>query len=158
MLLGPFQFSHAIRLRWPAWHRWAGRAYVVSGLAVGMSAIGLAGYFPMGGMLKYSATLVFGGLLVIALLSALVAIRRGNAVQHRAWMLRGYSLGLAVATQRVYFAIAFVVLGEMSDLTLGVGVWVTWTLHLVVAEIIIARGLRASVRHDSMPHVSAGGF
>ncbi|WP_068854147.1 DUF2306 domain-containing protein [Stenotrophomonas rhizophila] len=48
--MGPFQFSTRLRQRYPAAHRWAGRAYLSVGVLVG----GLSGL--------YMATFAFGGL------------------------------------------------------------------------------------------------
>ena len=102
-------------------------------------------YFEEGGLLKYAATIVFGGLLVVELVLGLFGVRQGQIQRHRAWMLRAYSTGLAVATQRVYFPVVSVLFGGMTDLTLGIGVWVTWLIHAMVAEIIIVWMRRRSV-------------
>ena len=45
-ILGAFQFSGALRRRWPGWHRVAGRVLVVLGLAVAFSALWMTQFYP----------------------------------------------------------------------------------------------------------------
>src|SRR6266545_4863208 len=61
-MLGAFQFSGAVRRRWPGWHRVAGRVLVVLGLAVAFSALWMTQFYPRapGGELAYAFRLAFG--------------------------------------------------------------------------------------------------
>ena len=61
-ILGAFQFSGALRRRWPGWHRVAGRVLVVLGLGVAFSALWMTQFYPRapGGELAYAFRLAFG--------------------------------------------------------------------------------------------------
>src|SRR5262245_13876192 len=39
MILGPLQFVSTIRRRYPKWHRWSGRVYLVCSLVIGLTAL-----------------------------------------------------------------------------------------------------------------------
>src|SRR5689334_7836957 len=96
-LLGAFQFATGFRRRRPGWHRVAGRLLVPAGLLVGLSGLWMTLFYahpPGDGALLSAFRLVFGSALVASLLLGVVAIRRGDVRRHRAWMLRGYALGL----------------------------------------------------------------
>ncbi len=69
-ILGAFQFSGALRRRWPGWHRVAGRVLVVLGLGVAFSALWMTQFYPRapGGELAYAFRLAFGsGMAALAL-------------------------------------------------------------------------------------------
>ena len=66
-----------------------------------MTSNPLARPVPFGGLLKVSATIVFGGYFVTALVSAFVAIKGGDVIQHRRWMIRAFAIGLALGTIRI---------------------------------------------------------
>src|SRR4029077_15457969 len=101
MLLGPLQFSSTIRARHLRWHRWSGRVFMGCGLIVGSSALVMS--FTMkstGGVNQAAATVLFGAFFLYALCKAFWHIRRHEIALHRQWMIRAFSIGLAVATIR----------------------------------------------------------
>ncbi len=145
MGLGPLQFSASIRRRWPAWHRWSGRVFVISALAVGGTALWMNAFFPaVGGWLKYSANVVFGLLLIGSVIASMAAIFRRDIARHRAWMMRALAIGLGAATQRL-LVVPLLLVDGLSDLTIGLSVWLGWLINLLVAEVILRRG-RARAR------------
>ena len=95
---------------------------------------------PVGGALKYWANVGFGVLMVAALVISVRAILRGNVARHRAWMIRGYAVGVGAATQRLLMLPMFLILGDMSELLIGVMVWFGWGLNVVVAALSLRRG------------------
>ncbi len=139
VVLGPLQFSSAIHERWPRWHRRSGRVYVASALAVGITSIWLVRLFPARGILMDSSAWVFGCLLIFSVVRAVIAIRRGDVARHRAWMIRGYSIGLAVATQRLVLGAWQLSMGGVAELDIGAIVWSVWILHAICAEFIVRR-------------------
>ena len=102
LMLGPFQFSTALRRRFTRLHRWSGRAYLGIGVLFGgLCALYMSAH-AFGGP---AAKLGFAGLAVCWLytgLQAFLAIRRGSVDEHRKWMVRNFSLTFAAVTLRIY--------------------------------------------------------
>lgn len=140
-VLGAFQFSAALRRRRPGWHRAAGRALVVLGLAVALSALWMAQFYPRQsgtGELAYVFRLAFGSGMAACIVLGFTAIRHGDVARHRAWMTRAYALALGAGTQVFTQGVgeAIVGAGELTtDLMLGAG----WAINLAVAEYVIRR-------------------
>jgi uncharacterized membrane protein len=138
MLLGPLQFSSAIRGRHLRWHRWSGRVFVACGFVIGISALIMSFGMPaIGGVNQAAATTLFGSYFLVALSRAFWLIRRREVALHREWMIRAFSIGLAVATIRPIMGIFFAT-SRLSGLTprefFGIAFWIGFTLHLMVAE------------------------
>lgn len=140
-VLGAFQFSTALRRRRPAWHRSAGRALVVLGLAVAFSALWMTLFYPRQpgtGVLAYLFRLAFGSGMAASILLGFHAIRRGDVPRHRAWMTRAYALALGAGTQVVTKGVGPALFGTTTlvmDLSLGAG----WFINLAVAEHLVRR-------------------
>jgi hypothetical protein len=138
MLLGPLQFSSTIRARYLRWHRWSGRVFVGCGFVIGISALVMSLGMPaIGGVNQAAATTLFGSYFLVALSRAFWLIRRREVALHREWMIRAFSIGLAVATIRPIMGIFFAT-SRLSGLTprefFGIAFWIGFVLHLMVAE------------------------
>jgi uncharacterized membrane protein len=86
-ILGAFQFATGLRRRWPGWHRAAGRLLVLCGLLVGFSALWMTLFYPHpigDGDFLSALRLLFGLGMIVSIILAFTAIRRGNVNQHRA--------------------------------------------------------------------------
>src|SRR6202166_5364258 len=141
MLLGPLQFSSTIRARHLRWHRWSGRVFVACGFVIGISALVMSIGMPaIGGVNQAAATTLFGSYFLVALSRAFWLIRRREIALHREWMIRAFSIGLAVATIRPIMGIFFAT-SRLSGLTprefFGIAFWIGFVLHLMAAEIWI---------------------
>jgi uncharacterized membrane protein len=140
-LVGAFQFVPRIRRRHPAWHRRAGRAVALAGLAVAGSALWLTlGYpaQPGTGDLLYVFRLVFASAMIAALMLGFAAIRRRDIASHRAWMIRAYAIGLGAGTQIFTEGFGDALFGTglvRGDLAKIAG----WAINLAVAEWAIRR-------------------
>jgi len=134
-LLGaPFQLSRRFRQRHFTVHRRMGRVVLPAGIMAGVFAIVFASRFSFGGLPETIATVVFGGYFVIALVTAFLAIKRGDVARHRQWMIRAFAVGLAVGTIRVWIAL-FQVFGWMSlPDSFGLAFWLGFVAHAVAAE------------------------
>ncbi len=146
-LLGALQVASGVRRRWPGWHRVAGRVAVPGGLLAGGAGVWLGVAHAQGdgdGGLLGGFRVVFGGGMLVFLVLGFIAIRRRDLRRHRAWMMRGYAVGVGAGTQALllipYVAIAGNPVGVPRALVMG-GAWV---LNLVVAELAI-RGQRRLV-------------
>jgi uncharacterized membrane protein len=153
MILGPLQFSSTIRARHLRWHRWSGRVFVVCGMVIGVSALVMSFGMPaIGGVNQAAATTLFATFFLFALCRALWHIRRQEGALHREWMIRAFSVGLAVATIRPIIGIFFAT-SRLSGLTprefFGIAFWIGFVLHLIAAEAWI---------HATLPQPRTVGF
>lgn len=138
LLLGPFQFVTRLRTRRPRLHRWMGRIYLGGGVLVG----GLAGlymsFFAFGGL---PSRLGFGMLAIGWLFTgmrAYTAIRTGDTLGHRRWMIRNFALSFAAVMLRLYIP-ASVVSGIAFATAYPVIAWLCWVPNLLFAEWLIRR-------------------
>jgi len=153
MMLGPLQFVPTIRARHLRWHRLSGRIFIICGVVIGLSALAMSFAMPaIGGFNQAAATTLFATFFLIALCKAFWHIRQREIALHREWMIRAFSVGLAVATIRPIIGIFFAT-SRFSGLTprefFGVGFWMGFVLHLLAAEAWI---------HATQPHQQAAGF
>jgi uncharacterized membrane protein len=141
-LLGAFQFAPGFRRRYPGWHRAAGRLLVGCGLLVGLSGLWMTLFYPWpdgDGALLYAFRLVLGSAMVVSIVLGFTTIRRGDVRRHRAWMTRGYALGLGAGTQVLTLAAGEMILGPPSELGRALLMGAAWAINLLVAEWAIRR-------------------
>jgi uncharacterized membrane protein len=138
MILGPLQFSPTLRARHIRWHRLSGRIFLVCALIIGVSAEVMS--FTMqsiGGINQAAATILFGLFFLFSLCKAFWHIRHREIALHREWMIRAFSVGLAVATIRPIVGIFFAT-SRLSGLKpsefFGIAFWIGFVLHLIAAE------------------------
>jgi uncharacterized membrane protein len=142
MVLGPLQFARGLRSRYPQVHRWSGRVFLAASAVVGITGLRLAYGKTIGGLDEKAAIALFGSFFLISLAKALWHALRREFAQHREWMIRGYAIGLAVATIRpimgTFFAAA-VIRGHAPDphQFFGTAFWIGFTLQTTAAEIWI---------------------
>jgi len=142
MVLGPLQFVRSLRSNYPGVHRWSGRIFLTASAVVGVTGLTLAFGKTIGGVDEKAAIVLFGSFFLIALGKALWHALRQEFAQHREWMIRGYAIGLAVATIRpimgTFFAVA-VLRGHRPEPRefFGTAFWIGFTLQMIAAEIWI---------------------
>lgn len=131
----PLQFLPRLRQSAPRLHRWIGRAY-----AIGASGAALIAIY-LGAIIEYEGSrlpLVLAGLLwLFFTLAAWQAAVARNFVAHRAFMIRSYTLALALVWLRVMYdfqdSLFFFVQDEaMRDVTRE---WASWAVPLFVVEL-----------------------
>ena len=153
-ILGAFQFAVGFRRRWPAWHRVAGRLLVVCGLLVGFSGLWMTLFYahPVGdGDFLSVLRLLFGSAMIVSIVLSYIAIRRRNVTLHRAWMTRGYAIGVAAGTQALILMAGEMIAGKPNELTRALLMGAAWVINLAVAEWAIRKRparavLSASIR------------
>jgi uncharacterized membrane protein len=141
LALAPFQFVKRIRSRHLAYHRWAGRMLVAIGLVVGVTALFVGFVIPFSGWPERVVIGLFGGLFLVALVKGYLHVRAGRVALHREWMIRGFAIGLSIATMRLIFVPALIVAADPTDgqmALLSVGSFAAaFTIHASVAELWI---------------------
>jgi uncharacterized membrane protein len=140
MVLGPLQFARSLRSKYPQVHRWSGRIFLTASAIVGVTGLTLAFGKTIGGVDEKAAIVLFGTFFLIALGKALRHALRREFAQHREWMIRGYAIGLAVATIRPIMATFFaaaVLRGHRPEPSefFGTAFWIGFTLQMIAAEI-----------------------
>lgn len=142
MVLGPLQFVRGLRSRYPQIHRWSGRIFLAASAVVGISGLKLAFGKTVGGLDERAAIILFGTFFLISLAKALWHALRREFAEHREWMIRGYAIGLAVATIRpimgTFFAAALMTGHKPQPAEFfGTAFWIGFTLQTIAAEIWI---------------------
>ena len=140
MVLGPLQFVRQLRTKHPKMHRWTGRVFLTASAVIGVSGLTMAMRGTIGGWDERSAILLFGSFFLIALGKALWHATHREFANHREWMIRGYAVGLAVATIRPIMG-GFFAAALMSGHTpqpekfFGTAFWIGFVLQTIIAEI-----------------------
>ncbi|WP_344448853.1 DUF2306 domain-containing protein [Actinocorallia aurantiaca] len=142
-VLGAFQFAPGFRRRRPGWHRAAGRLLVPSGFVAALTGLWMALFFTLpehDGELVLGFRLVFGVAMAVSIVLGFAAIRRRDVVRHRAWMIRGYAIGLGAGTQVLTHLPWTLLFGDPGEFPRGLLMGAGWVINLVVAERIIRAG------------------
>lgn len=127
-VLGPLQFVRALRLRFGALHRLAGRVFVLAGAGLALSGLALLLQVESiaTGLLD-AARGAFGLTLLTALVLGVSAARAHDMSSHRSWMIRAYAIGLGTGPVSLVMFPIYLITGEpptglASDLVV-VGMW-----------------------------------
>jgi uncharacterized membrane protein len=145
LLLGPAQFWPAWRARVLAFHRWAGRIYVLAVGFSGASALYLARFVSPeeGGLITGFS---MGFLALVWMTSTAIGWRLAVArrlERHREWMFRSYLLTLVFITLRWPLSLPWVLrLGPLEQVV-PVVVWTAWIVPLALGELAIRRARSA---------------
>jgi Predicted membrane protein (DUF2306) len=153
-LLGAFQFSTGIRLRWRAWHRRAGVLLLGCALLTGGTGIWMTAAYAipqsLQGPLLYGVRLVVGVAMLAAIIKGWASIVRRDLAEHEAWMIRAYALAQGAGTQAMIFLpLMLITSGPVLGLTRDVLLSAAWVVNIVAAEWIIRRRRRGYERAPS---------
>jgi hypothetical protein len=161
LVLGAFQFVPAIRRRAPGWHRRVGRVLVGAGIMAALAGLWMTQFYPLpptDGALLYGFRLVFGSAMIASIVIGFVAIRRREIARNRAWMMRGYAIGLGAGTQAFVLLTTQLVAGDPSVDGRALLMGAAWALNLAVAEWLIGgRPLPMGVEARRARTARAGG-
>jgi uncharacterized membrane protein len=134
LLGGLLQASARFRRRHYTFHRRLGRLLVASASVSVVLALVIAWRFPWGGRPQTLATLVFGTWMSGCLVLAVRAIRRGDVVQHRRWMIRAFAMGIAVGTVRIWLGILIGSGAASFHGAFDPAFWLAFGMHALAAE------------------------
>ncbi len=142
-LLGPLQFIPSLRKKHLRWHRLSGRIYVVAGATGAITGFLIGALHPfMGfngvGFNEAMATAFFSALVLLSLGMAVYHVRHKRIGLHREWMIRGFALLLAIATERLMLTAMMALLDIEIGILFGTSFWMAGLLHLAVAEYWIS--------------------
>lgn len=130
--LGPMQFARALRARFGALHRVAGRIFVVAGMVMGLSGLGLLLQVEsIATPLLDIARTIFSVALVATLLLGLSAARAGNRAAHQSFMIRAYAVGMGGATVALVMLPMYLIIGEPLSGVSSDMVFIGWWLIMI---------------------------
>lgn len=140
-ILGAFQFSPGFRRQHRRWHRVAGRILLPSALLVAVTGLWMTLRYPWpagDGEAVYVERLVFGTLMLYALVLGTDAIRRRKFAEHGDWMIRAYAIGMGAGTQVLTHLPWFILVDtKPGEWPRAVMMGSAWVINLVVAEWVI---------------------
>ena len=135
IITGAFQLNSRLRSKYLSAHRCLGRLYVLAVIIGGIAGFVLA-LNSFGGIVTHFGFGLMAVFWVAATLNAYRKIRKGNVVEHRAWMLRSYALTLAGVTLRLYLGLSTVA-GFAFSVSYPVISWLCWIPNLMIVEWFI---------------------
>ena len=133
----PLQFSSRLRARYLTLHRWSGRILLPLLIATVLPGLFFGVLMPFGGVGEAVAIALFSPALLISIVVAFVAVRRGQIARHREWMIRVFAFAVAISTIRLAFGAIDAALtpsGYPPRDQFVLSVWTGWIVTLAAAE------------------------
>ena len=141
LALAPFQFSATLRKRSLNTHRFAGRVLSAIGLVVGATALFLGLIVPYSGVSEQLVIGFFGVLFLFSIVRGFLYIRSKEIALHREWMMRAFAIGLSIATMRLIFIPALIIVGnptrQETEMLSIIAFTIAFVLHCSISEIWI---------------------
>lgn len=151
LTLAPFQFVRRIRSRHLGYHRRVGRLLVAIGLVVGATALFVGLVIPFFGWGERVIISLFGTAFLVALTKGFLYVRAGRVSLHREWMIRAFAVGLSIATQRlIFFPALLIVEADPSDVQFSV-LWVAAFVAAFVLNLLVAEARIRATRRRRVP-------
>ena len=138
LMTGPLGLSKRIRNKRPTIHRWNGRIYILS-ILLNMIPGYYVSFFANGGFLSIIGFLILNTLWLMTTINGYLYIIKKQISQHRNWMIRSFMLTYANLTIYIVVAISHNALGFDYGHAYTLAVWLSFTVNLIIAEIIIKK-------------------
>lgn len=139
---GLLQFSKTILSKYTKIHRISGFIYLAVTLLISGPAAMVMSFYANGG---YAAQTSFVTLSLLWIGTSFLAyhfVRKKDYEQHGKWVVRSYALTLSAVSLRLYAYLFDVFHFTMDPVDLYILLsWLSWTVNLLIAEILIKRGL-----------------
>jgi uncharacterized membrane protein len=143
---GALQFAPTLRRRGHGWHRRAGYAIVPAGFATALSGLWMTRFYDLPasdnavlGVVRY----VVGAWMLIALVAAMMTLRKRRFRAHGAWMARAYGVGLGAGTQVLTNVPWFIIAGTPTPMVRAGLMSAGWAINIAVVERSIRRRTRS---------------
>jgi hypothetical protein len=139
-MLGAFQFVPSLRRR--RWHRLAGRVLAPAGLGVALTGLWMTAFYDLpahDNMVVNAARYVVGTAMAASIVLGVRAALRRDFVNHPAWMMRAYALGMGAGTQALLLGPYTAIVGTMSTAAYTTGMVAAWVINVAFAEWLIRR-------------------
>ena len=142
LALAMVQLVEGVRRRWPGLHRMSGRVAVLAGISSGVSALLITVLIPYSGPVAMVVVGPFACLFLVALSRGLWLARARRFSEHREWMIRAMAVATSIATMRLIFVPALILLGESEEVARWLSLMsfgLAFLIHSTVAEYWIRR-------------------
>ncbi len=143
-ILGAFQFAPRFRARNRRWHRVAGRIVLPCGIVAALSGMWMTLFSELpasDGTLLGVFRIFLGTAMATSLVLAFLAVKKRDFAQHRAWVIRGYAIGMGAGTQVFTILPWSLVFGATSVFTHALLMLAGWVINLAIAERAIRKPL-----------------
>jgi hypothetical protein len=135
LLLGPWQFFPRLRAKYPKFHRWSGRVYVVACIVAGFGALATAPYASGGPV----AGLGFG-ILAVSWIGTTFAGYRAAVTRrfdlHRVLMRFSYAMTFGAVMLRLQIPFGFIFFGFHSYSAMSVWLaYTSWIPNVIVVAL-----------------------
>jgi len=138
LLAGGFQFSTRLRAAAPTLHRWLGRTYLLVVLLGGIGGAVLA-TMATGGLVARVGFFLLAMLWLWSGAAAYRAIRTGDVIRHRRWMMRNFALTFGAVMLRLEMGVLTGALGYSFADAYPLVAWLAWVPNLVLVEWFLLR-------------------
>ncbi len=139
---GLLQFSKTILTKYTKIHRISGFIYLAVTLLISGPAALVMSFYANGGYPAQTSFVILSLLWIGTSFLAYHFVRKKDYERHGKWMVRSYALTLSAVSLRLYSYLFDVFHFTMDPVDLYILLsWLSWTLNLVIAEILIKRGL-----------------
>jgi uncharacterized membrane protein len=135
LMTGPLQFLPGFReSNWNR-HRLLGWVYGGAVLLGWCASVWIAPHAQTGGIAAWGF-MTLGAAWIVTTRLAVRFILRGDAIQHRRWMLRSYALTAAAITLRIYLPLVFVFHWPFAIGYPAIA-WLCWIPNVIAAELYL---------------------
>lgn len=139
---GLFQFSKTILNKYTRIHRISGSVYLIATLLISGPSALVMSFYANGGYPAQASFVILSILWLGSTFLAYYFVRKKNYEAHGKWMVRSYALTLSAVSLRLYSYLFNVFYFTMNPVDLYILLsWMSWIPNLVIAEILIKRGL-----------------
>lgn len=139
---GLFQFSKTILNKYTKIHRVSGFIYLFTTLLISGPAALVMSFYANGSYPAQTSFVILSILWLGTTFLAYYYVRKKDYEKHGKWMVRSYALTLSAVSLRLYSYLFDVFYLRMDPVDLYILLsWLSWTVNLVLAEILIKRGL-----------------
>ena len=135
MIIGVLQFTPTFRKKYRKLHRQLGRVFILFSLLVGVGGIAMSIFFPFSGLLEALPVALFGTYFLVSTYLAFQYARQRRIPLHQQWMVRSFSLALAISTVRVFFSITHHLIEVDHRQLFLISIWIAWILHTSITEV-----------------------
>ena len=136
LVLGLWQLAPGVRGRWPTFRRWGGRVFVSLALIASVSGAAIAALHPFVPG-ERAPSFLFATLLIAFTVLGVRRARAGDIERHREWMIRGFAVGLGIATIRVIGVALTLGTNLPTRSFVAPTFWAGWCSTLLAAEVWI---------------------
>jgi hypothetical protein len=127
-----------VRSRYIRFYRWSSGAFIVDAYIVGFTAFVLPFVKqPIGGITETVGIVFYSIVFLICISLVMKSILSEQKDLYREWIIRTFSIGLAIATVRIIMAVAFATFRVLPQNFMGTAFWLGFTMHLIAAEVWI---------------------